>query len=281
MCYNINNIVYKCIFLILELNNFDINNNFFLIFHMGGNPMLRKKKTENTEEIVPQAVYFTSDEKIENEDGLDDSSSKKKKPLMEILGLIEKIENSQNIITNPNETEEAKENVVESININSVETGSTQADTSIQNTDEVAEKLYQEKLDITEIYSKFGPSMNSTNTIYIIDSYLKALPDNLPSDIKLQSVLSIISASKMDVEQLLNDGDKRLEVLSQFFKNFMDKNDSVIAENEREIAILTEKINHHNKIIDGRKKLQDEQKSVVKFEVQKIESIINFVQNKK
>lgn len=246
--------------------------------------MLRKKKTENTEEIVPQAVYFTSDEKIENEDFSDDSSSKKKKPLMEILGLIEKIENSQNTISSPRENEEVieiKEKVVENINLNSDVAKNTQVDTNIQNTEVETEKLYQEKLDIHEIYSKFGPSTKDTNTIYIIDSFLKALPDNLPSDIKLQSVLSIISASKMDVEQLLNDGDKRLEVLSQFFKNFMDRNDKVITDNEREISILTEKINHHNKIIDGRKKLQDEQKSVVKFEVQKIENIIDFVQNKK
>ncbi|MDF2672272.1 MAG: hypothetical protein K0R09_537 [Clostridiales bacterium] len=246
--------------------------------------MLRKKKTENTEEIVPQAVYFTSDEKIENEDFSDDSSSKKKKPLMEILGLIEKIENSQNAMSNlieKEETIETKEKVVESINLNSNEAKDIQIDANVHNTEDETEKLYQEKLDINEIYSKFGPSTKDTNTIYIIDSFLKALPDNLPSDIKLQSVLGIIDASKMDIEQLLNDGDKRLEVLSQFFKNFMDRNDKVINENEREISILTEKINHHNKIIEGRKKLQEEQKSVVKFEVQKIENIINFVQNKK
>lgn len=243
--------------------------------------MLRKKKTENTEEIVPQAVYFTSDEKIENEDTAEDASSKKKKPLMEILGLIEKIENSQNITTNPTEAEAVKETVVENINLNPVEAENTQVDSNTSDVVETTEELYQEKLDINEIYLKFGPSTNDTNTIYIIDSFLKALPDNLPSDIKLQSVLGIVSASKMDVEQLLTDGSRRLEVLTQFFKNFMNSNNNVIDENEKEISILTEKINQHKKIIEGRKKLQEEQKSVVEFELQKIENIIDFVQSKK
>lgn len=248
---------------------------------MGGSPMLRKKKSENTEEIVPQAVYFTSDEKIENEDSADDSSSKKKKPLMEILGLIEKIENSQNVITSTNETEAIQENPDEDVKVDTVEAENTQVNTNAQNTVENNEELYHEKQDISDIYGKFGPSTNSTNTIYIIDSYLKALPDNLPSDIKLQSVLGIISASKMDIEQLLDDGSKRLEVLTQFFKDFMDTNNNVIDENEQEIQVLTEKINQHKNIIDGRKKLQEEQKSIVEFEVQKIDNIINFVMNKK
>lgn len=250
---------------------------------MGGSPMLRKKKIENTEEIVPQAVYFTSDEKIDNEDSAEDLSSKKKKPLMEILGLIEKIENSQNIAasTGTNETEDAEENAAENIKPNPVESENTQVDSNIQVVEEKTEELYQEKLDINEIYHKFGPSMSETSTIYIIDSFLKALPDNLPSDIKLQSVLGIVSASKMDVEQLLSDGSKRLEVLTQFFKSFMDSNNNVIAENEREISLLTEKINHHKKIIEGRKKLQEEQKSLIEFELQKIENIIDFVQSKK
>lgn len=248
---------------------------------MGGSPMLRKKKSENTEEIVPQAVYFTSDEKIENEDSADDSSSKKKKPLMEILGLIEKIENSQNAITSTNETEAIEENTDENVKVDNVEAENTQVNANIQSNAGNTENLYHEKQDISDIYGKFGPSTDNTNTIYIIDSYLKALPDNLPSDIKLQSVLSIISASKMDIEQLLDDGSKRLEVLSQFFKNFMDTSDKIIDENEQEIQILTEKINQHKSIIDRRKRLQEEQKSIVEFEVQKIENIINFVKNKK
>lgn len=242
--------------------------------------MLRKKKIENTEEIVPQAVYFTSEEKIEGEDSAEDLSSKKKKPLMEILGLIEKIESSQEITANPMETEEEEkeyENVAENINQVTTVTESIQVDNNAQNTEEI----YQEKLDINDIYLKFGPSTDSTNTIYIIDSYLKALPDNLPSDIKLQSVLSIVAASKMDIDQLLNDGSKRVEVLAQFFKNFMNYNNNIIDENEKEITILTEKINHHKKIIEGRKKLQEDQKSAVEFELQKIQNIIDFAQSKK
>lgn len=245
--------------------------------------MLRKKKMENTEEIVPQAVYFNSDEKVENEDSAEDLASKKKKPLMEILGLIEKIENSQNVAvgTNASEYEVAEEGTAENTNTDTVESVDTTAGSAPLEVEAAAEELYQEKLDIKEIYHKFGPSTNETNTIYIIDSFLKALPDNLPSDIKLQSVLGIISASKMDVEQLLVDGSRRLDVLTQFFRNFMESNNNVISENEREINLLTEKINEHKKVIEGRKKLQDEQKSIIEFELQKIENIIDFVQSKK
>ena len=250
---------------------------------MGGSPMLRKKKMENTEEIVPQAVYFNSDEKIENEDSAEDISSKKKKPLMEILGLIEKIENSQNVVpgTIENKDEVVEENTAEHTNPAPVHAMNSPADSAPVEVEAAAEELYQEKLDINEIYHKFGPSTGETNTIYIIDSFLKALPDNLPSDIKLQSVLGIISASKMDVEQLLTDGGRRLDVLTQFFRNFMESNNNVIAENELEINLLTEKINEHKKVIESRRKLQEEQKSIIEFELQKIENIIDFVQSKK
>lgn len=244
--------------------------------------MLRKKKQENTEEIIPQAVYFTSDEKIENEDSIEDPSIKKKKPLMEILGLIEKIENSQNSTKLNTEHEYYKEPAIEEAYEEEPEIEEAPiARKETQMTENTDEKLYQEKLDINSIYSKFGPSSSSTNTVYIVESFMKALPDNLPSDIKLQSVLSIISASKMDVDQLMDDGNSRLEVLQKFFSNFTANNTHIIEENEQEIAILTEKINRHKELIAERRKLQEEQKSVVEFEIQKIENIINFVQNKK
>lgn len=245
--------------------------------------MLRKKKMESTEEIVPQAVYFNSDEKIENENSAEDLSSKKKKPLMEILGLIEKIENSQNMAAGTGEDEigNQEDNEAGNVNPEPAQTENIPVEYIQPEVEASTEELYQEKMDISEIYHKFGPSTSETNTVYIIDSFIKALPDNLPSDIKLQSVLGIISASKMDISQLLVDGNKRLEVLTQFFRNFMESNNNVIVENEQEIRILTEKINEHKKIIEGRKKLQEEQKSIIEFELQKIENIIDFVQSKK
>lgn len=202
---------------------------------------------------------------------------------MEILGLIEKIENSQNVTssTAEYESESLEDNAAENINPELADTEDIPKEDIQPEVGAASEDLYQEKMDISEIFHKFGPSTSETNTIYIIDSFIKALPDNLPSDIKLQSVLGIITASKMDVSQLLVDGSKRLEILTQFFSNFMESNNSVIVENEQEIKILTEKINEHKKIIEGRKKLQEEQKSIIEFELQKIQNIIDFVQSKK
>lgn len=194
-----------------------------------------------------------------------------KKSLLEKLGLIEKIENKSEVIYNSDEDSNAD-----------------LPDKNDENIDDDIQKPVEEKkpsqmdqlLKPEEIYKKFNLNNGGTNTIFIIDNFTKALPDYLPIEIKRQSVLNIISSSGMDIMQLLKDGNERLEVLKKFHENFSISTDKIISDHEKEIDRLIETINKYKKVISERKKLSDEQKAVIECETQKIQSIIQFINDK-
>ena len=135
-------------------------------------------------------------------------------------------------------------------------------------------------LSIHEIYKKTGLSCGGNNTIYLIDSFSKALPEYLPTSVKRQSVLNLLSASGMDSENILKDGKYRLETLTDFLLKASSSADEVIFRSESEIKNLTEKINEYKRSISERKKLKQEQKSVIEYETQKIQNIIHFIEEK-
>lgn len=141
--------------------------------------------------------------------------------------------------------------------------------------------LSTETLSINEIYRKFNLSLTDANTIYMVENYIKALPEGLPTDIKLLSVLNILKASKLDASALLNDGSQRLEVLSKYYQSYSRNTDEVINENEQEIRKLMARIEYHKKIIDEKKKARDIQKSTVEYEIHRIRSIIEFTEGNK
>lgn len=134
-------------------------------------------------------------------------------------------------------------------------------------------------LSIVEIYNKTGLDVDGTGTVFIIDNFYKALPENLPAEVKRQSVLNLISASSMKLDEILADGRERLGALGNFIQNFSCKTDEIISKNENEIKVLSEKINEHKRVIAERKKLKQEQTSIVQYETQKIQNIIQSVNN--
>lgn len=195
-----------------------------------------------------------------------------KKSLLEKLGLIEKIENKSEVIYNSDEDTTSD---LSDKNENDI-------DDDIQKPVEESRSTQMDKLlKPEEIYNKFNLNNGGTNTIFIIDNFTKALPDYLPIEIKRQSVLNIISSSGMDIMKLLKDGNERLEVLKKFHENFSISTDKIIADHEKEIDRLIETINKYKKVISERKKLSDEQKAVIECETQKIQSIIEFINEKK
>lgn len=102
-------------------------------------------------------------------------------------------------------------------------------------------------MSIRDIYIKAGQLSDGINTIFIIENFSKALPDNLPSEVKKQSILNLISASGLNLQNILRDGRDKLKLLNVFLHNFNSKTSEVIAKNEAEINRLTEKINQLKK----------------------------------
>lgn len=190
-----------------------------------------------------------------------------KKSLLERLKLIERVEeNPEPVSENVVEPEEVKE------------------ETPKQNVvayDQQNQFKVDRLLKVEEIYKKFNLESDNKDTIFIIDSFSKALPDYLPQEIKRQSILNIISSSGMNIVELLKDGSERLSVLKNFENGSSNYTNKLISESEAEIEKLMQAINKCKKNINDRKKLQEEQSANIEYEVQKIQNIIQFINPEK
>ena len=121
----------------------------------------------------------------------------------------------------------------------------------------------------------------SINSLAIVESFQKALPDYLPTDVKRQSILNIIASSNVQVESLLKDGNDKLGCLHEFSKAFTKESNEVITGFEKEIKKFTEAINSYKTAIDNMKKLHTEQDVTVKYEIEKINNILQFINPEK
>lgn len=196
----------------------------------------------------------------------------KKKSLFEKLGLVEAVEEEVGDSSLNTNNMNVKDNSNASNNVISI---------SEKNLFNPEERNKIEKLSIDEIFTIYSLlPKTSTNSVYLIDNFLKALPSNLPIEIKRESLNSLLEASHINLIDLVNDGKERVETLSQYLENFTLDLNEIINDNEKEIAALKEKIAYHNAIIEERSRTLEEQKAIVKFEVQKISSIIDFVRSK-
>lgn len=199
-----------------------------------------------------------------------------RRSILEKLGLIEKIENEDN------EIEQVVENIEQVIPaetekpqftnlIKKVEVQSDESD------DPVAIVRKKKLLKIEDIYKNYDISSDGINSLSIVESFQKALPDYLPSDVKRQSILNIIVSSNVKVESLVKDGNDKLNCLKDFSRSFTNESVDVISNFENEIKSLNEKINNFKTAIDNMKKLQTEQDFTVKYEIDKINNMLQFI----
>ncbi|WP_315113529.1 hypothetical protein [Clostridium intestinale] len=131
-------------------------------------------------------------------------------------------------------------------------------------------------LDISEIYALFGIDSNKTNTIFMLGQFINAIPESLPHDIRKESVMNILTAAKSNFTDLIKDGEIRLNTLNDFTAKFHDTVNSKIDEYNMEISKLKSLISDYEIKIENKKNMLSKQDSTVKYELQKINSIINF-----
>lgn len=135
---------------------------------------------------------------------------------------------------------------------------------------------YENKIMIDEIYSLYGLKNSNINTVFMLQNLINALPQNLPKDVVKQSVINIINASNIDLNELLTDGEQRLEVLVKVMEGFNNQTNKRIAEYKEEIAKLSSLINNCQQQIKNKESMLEEQICLIKYEVQKIDDIIDF-----
>lgn len=135
------------------------------------------------------------------------------------------------------------------------------------------------KISIKEIYEKYGLETDGMHTVYMIDRFIKALPD-LPASIKRQSVLNLIAASQLDVLKLLQDGSSRLEVLNQYDNYFSAGLAEEMDTHTKQIGKLMEEIAYHNSMIEEKKQIRTTELAEIQFEIQKITGILEFIETR-
>lgn len=138
---------------------------------------------------------------------------------------------------------------------------------------------FESNMTINEIYSEYDLINSNINTVFMLGNFINALPENLPNDIKKKTVMNIINASNTDLNNLITDGEKRLNVLKQFSDDFYSTIEASVSSYNTEIAKLTTLIEDYKEQISIKTNMLEEQNHVIKYEAQKINSIIDFFSN--
>jgi hypothetical protein len=208
---------------------------------------------------------------------------KEKKSILEKFGLIEKVQidtEKENDYKKAEESIDVKPQKVFEEKVSDVDVKSEIKNT-VETDDLIAGMKNKKLFKVDEIYRNYNTESQGINSLFIVESFLKALPDYLPVDVKRESTLEIVASSGVKIESLIKDGDCKLKCLKEFSQYFLDDASDTICRCENEIRMLNEKINNYKKIIDDMKKLEEEQSGVVMYEIQRINNILGFVNSEK
>ncbi|MBN2899620.1 MAG: hypothetical protein JXO44_12670 [Clostridia bacterium] len=132
-------------------------------------------------------------------------------------------------------------------------------------------------LTIEDIYRNARVETDTKKTIFMADIFLKALPENLPVDVKKESLLNIMNVSNIPVDTLLSDAYQRIDALNTVLENTVQTTQSVIESNEASIRELERRVVELKKVIDERRKFEEDQNTLIEYEVQKIIGIVDYI----
>lgn len=136
-------------------------------------------------------------------------------------------------------------------------------------------------LTIEEIYRNAHLESELKKTIFMTDVYVKAIPENLPVDIKRETVLNIMNVSNISLDELLNDAYKRIDSLNTVLEETVSTTQEVFNRNDATIRELEKRIEDLKEINKNRKKFQEDQNTMIEYEIQKIINLVEFVKPKK
>jgi len=136
-------------------------------------------------------------------------------------------------------------------------------------------------LTIDEIYRNAHLESDVKKTIFMADVYIKAIPENLPLDIKRETVLNIMTVSNISLDEQLNDAYKRIDALNTVLEDIVSTTQEIFDRNDATIRELEKRIEDLRDINQNRKKFQEDQNTMIEYEIQKIINLVEFVKPKK
>lgn len=200
-----------------------------------------------------------------------------KKGILEKLGLVELVDQKKP----ESKTEKAKDNnPMTSVSIEQANTNEVKSDdksSAIEDRLDVLIESYEKNkfVSIEELYRSKNLDKDTKQTIFIAEVFMKALPENLPVDIKKKSALNIIEASGLKKEELLNDAYIRIDALNTVLEEVVAKTAEIKAKNELSIRELEERIEMLKRSTEERMIFEEKQSSSIEYEIQRIINIVD------
>lgn len=135
-------------------------------------------------------------------------------------------------------------------------------------------------LTIDEIYKNARLETDTKKTIFMTDVFLQAIPANLPPDVKRETVLNILRISGIEMDTLLSDAYKRIDSLNKVLEETVATSNDIFQRNESTIRELERRIQDLRDINSQRHLFQEDQNTMIQYEIQKIINLVEFVKPK-
>jgi len=136
---------------------------------------------------------------------------------------------------------------------------------------------YNELLTIDEIYEILKLShLPTTDTVFLLENLIKALPEELPEFVKKSTINNIIEASAMNLPKLLEDGQVRLKSMERFSTEYTRTNAEEIGILKTEISRLSAIIADYHQQIKHKETLITDETNLIQTEQTRIQSILEF-----
>ena len=132
-------------------------------------------------------------------------------------------------------------------------------------------------LDIEELYEVLSLKSKRTDTVYLIEEYLKTLPDSLPDQSRRDIVGKIVAASGFDYDLLTGDGVLRVKMLKEYAERFALYTEEYIAARNTELDGLEQQIMTIRRLIENRRDLHKKQFFAIEAEAQRLKEILTFI----
>lgn len=132
-------------------------------------------------------------------------------------------------------------------------------------------------MEVEEIYQALNLKTGGTDTIYLVEEYMKTLPDSLPAESRRAIIMKIVGASGFDFDKLLNDGIERVTKLNEYAASFAQQTDKIVARHNSELDALEKQIQRVRELIGDRKNLHKRQFLSIENEAQRLKEVLDFV----
>jgi hypothetical protein len=235
---------------------------------------------ENQESLLEEDDFFSDEEDLE-----DDFSEKE----VDSFEVSEEISDTEE---QPSEVSDLERRIAQMKEIDDELASKEENINSEQeffNEEDIEEKLdeligsYEKNklLSIDDIYRNARLTLDTKKSIFMVDILSKTLPENLPIDVKRETVLSLMNVSDLKKDNLLNDAYQRIDTLNTVLEETVETSEEIIEKNNKTIEELKKRIEELESINEERLEFQQDQNTLIEYEIQKIINLVDFVKPKK